>query len=293
MPAVLDVAAIGYLVPAAGFTGRVHSVFASVCNLMCGDTLLTIAACGVGDGPATLRLAGSTAPDLRAVFDIGESVRSDGSVLRSGRVELRLRRVQVWRPVAPRCLLPPERIDARLLAVDIGLAQPHRGQSSILVNAGAATVAALRDACRALDVEAAVRHATRLIGWGEGLTPAGDDFLIGLLAGLDPFVASDDRRDRLRSAVAALVTSSARRTTPIAAHYLKLAAGGHYNEPLVGLRNALLAEDDWRVVDGALRRALAIGASSGADTARGLVAGLAVWLPPTGRAADEICCRFP
>ena len=64
-----------------------------------------------------------------------------------------------------------------------------------------------------------------------------------------------------------------RRTTPIAAHYLKLAAGGHYNEPLVGLRNALLAEDDRHVVDAALRRVLAIGASSGADTARGLAGG--------------------
>lgn len=293
MPLVLDVATTGYLVPAAGFTGRVHSVFASVCNLLCGDTLLTIAACSVGDGPATLRLAGSTTPDLRAAFDIGESVGGDGSVLRSGRVELRLRRVQVWRPVAPRCLLPPERIDARLVAVDVGLAQPHRGQSSILVNAGAATVAALRDACRTLDVEAAVRHAIRLIGWGEGLTPAGDDFLIGLLAGLDAFVACDDRRGRLRSAIAALVTTSARRTTPIAAHYLKLAAGGHYNEPLVGLRNALLAEDDWQVVDVALRRALAIGASSGADTARGLVAGLAVWLPPSSITSGEIRCSFP
>ncbi len=119
-----------------------------------------------------------------------------------------------------------------------------------------------------------MRHAARLIGWGEGLTPAGDDFLVGLLAGLDAFVEGDERRGRMRGAIAATVTSCRRRTTPIAAHYLTLAAGGHYNEPLVDLRNALLAEDDRHVVDAALRRVLAIGASSGADTARGLLAGL-------------------
>ncbi|MEP7309900.1 MAG: DUF2877 domain-containing protein [Acidobacteriota bacterium] len=286
---VLDVATIGYLVLAEGFGGRVHSVFASACNLLGGDMLLTIAAWHVGDGPATLRLAGSATLDLRAVFDVGESVGSHGGVLRAGRVELSLRRVQVWRPVAPACPLPPERIDVRLQAVAASLAQCDRGQSSILGSDGAATVAALRDACRTLDVESAVRHATRLVGWGEGLTPAGDDFLIGLLAGLDAFVAGDDRRGRMRGAIAALVTLCARRTTPIAAHYLKLAAGGHYNEPLVGLRNALLAEDDRHAVDAALHRALAIGASSGADTARGLLAGLNVWLPPyTGAAVNAM-----
>ena len=86
-------------------------------------------------------------------------------------------------------------------------------------------------------------------------------------------------------AIAAAVTSCAQRTTPIAAHYLKLAAGGHYNEPLVGLRNALLAEHDRHVIDAALRRALAIGASSGADTAHGLLAGLAAWSPSSTNAA--------
>jgi len=284
---VLDVATIGYLAAAAGFGGRVHSVFAHACNLMCGDTLLTIAAWRVGDGPTMLRLADGAVPDLRAAFDVGDRVVWHRDILRSAAVELRLRRVQIWRPAAPRRVLTPARIDARLLAVAASLAQCQRGRSSILVADGAPTVAALRDACRTFDVESAVRHAARLVGWGEGLTPAGDDFLIGLLAGLDPFVDGDDRPGRMRDAIAILVASCAQRTTPIAAHYLKLAAGGHYNEPLVGLRNALLAEDDWQVVDQVLRRAIAIGASSGADTVRGLLAGLAAWLPPSNNASGE------
>ena len=274
---ILDLAAIGYLVPAAAFMGRVHSVFAGACNVRCNDTLLTIAAYRAGDGPATLRLADGAAPDLRVAFDAGESVRCHGGVLRSGRIELRLRKVRVWRPVEPTCLPTPARIDARLGDVAASLARCRHAQSSILGREGATTAAALRDACRTLDVESAMRHAARLIGWGEGLTPAGDDFLVGLLAGLDALVEGDERRGRMRGAIAATVRSCAGRTTPIAAHYLKLAAGGHYNEPLLGLRNALLAAADRHVIDAALRRALAIGASSGADTARGLLAGLAAW----------------
>jgi hypothetical protein len=274
---ILDVATIGYLVPPAGFVGHVHSVFAAACNVRCHDTLVTIAACRLGDGPAMLRLTDDAPPDLRRLLTVGETVGGHDGVLRSAHVELRLRQARVWRPAPPMRPLTPERIEARLRHAAASLAQCRDSHSTILGREGATTVAALRDACRTLDVEPAMRHAVRLIGWGEGLTPAGDDFLVGLLAGLDAWVEGDERRGRVRAAIAAAVTSGARRTTPIAAHYLKLAAGSHYNEPLVGLRHALLAEDDGRFVDAALRRALAIGASSGADTTHGLLAGLAAW----------------
>ena len=289
---ILDVATIGYLVPPAGFMGRVHSVFAGACNVRCHDTLLTIAARRVGDGPATLRLTDDAAPDLRLSFNMGETIGCHGGVLRSAHVELRLRQARVWQPAAPMRLLTRERIDARLRDAAASLAHGHHARSSMLGLEGATTVAALRDACRTLDVDSAMRHAARLIGWGEGLTPAGDDFLVGLLAGLDVWVEGDERRGRLRGAIAAAVTSGARRTTPIAAHYLALAAGGHYNEPIVGLRHALIAEDDGRVIDAALRRALAIGASSGADTAQGLLTGLAAWVASAATAPVDLVAHL-
>jgi len=48
---------------------------------------------------------------------------------------------------------------------------------------------------------------------------------------------------------------------------------------LLHLRRALLCEDDGDVVDAALCNALAVGATSGADTVSGLSAGLRAWLP--------------
>ena len=42
--------------------------------------------------------------------------------------------------------------------------------------------ARVEQACRDGHFERALLDAVRLIGWGEGLTPAGDDFLVGLLA---------------------------------------------------------------------------------------------------------------
>jgi hypothetical protein len=275
----LAVDSIGYLVPRGDFSGRVHSVFTQACNIAWHDALLTLCASGVGEGPTVLRLARGAPHDLRTVFDVDEPVECRQGCLRTRRAELRLLHAGVWQPAPLRHLLPLSRIDAHLRHAQRRLAQRRRTHAGVIDGEGAGVVSGLHDACRALDSEQALRHVVRLIGWGEGLTPAGDDFLIGLTAGLDALVRGDERRRELHSAIATALRHGTPRTTPIAAHYLQLAAGGHHTEPLVDLRNALLCEDSGEVVDAALRHALAVGATSGADTVSGLLAGLLAWLP--------------
>lgn len=270
----LAVESIGYLVPRGEFAGRIHSIFANACNLACNDRLLTIAALAVDDGPATLRLAGRAPSDLRQLFDVGERMHCRHGVARTRRAELRLLQARVWRPAATGPCLGRAQVEAHLRSAQARLAQ-RRTTASVIDGAAAA----LGEACRALDHEQAARQVDRLVGWGEGLTPAGDDFLVGLLAGLDALVDGSEARRCFRGALAAAVAARTLRTTPIAAHYLRLACRGHYNAPLIDLCAALLCEGDPDVVDGALARALAVGATSGADTVGGLLAGLSAWLP--------------
>jgi hypothetical protein len=129
------------------------------------------------------------------------------------------------------------------------------------------------------------RHVDRLIGWGEGLTPAGDDFLVGLCAALAALAGDDAMRLRFQARLSARLADCEGRTTPIAAHCLRLAAQGHYAERLLCLRNALLAAESADTVGTAVDRALDCGATSGADTVSGLLAGLAAWLPAAACAA--------
>ena len=280
----LTVESIGYLVPQTNFSGRVHSVFAQACNLACNDTLLALCTFGAGDAPATLRLVRGAPNDLRALFEVGERIDCRQGWLRTSRAELQWVDASVWRPAEPGLRLPPSRTAEHLRNAHRRLAQHRRTHASVIDGEAAPVAAALGDACRSLDSERATRHVDRLIGWGEGLTPAGDDFLIGLLAGLDACVPVNGRGRRFRNALTAAFTGLTQRTTPIAAHYLRLAEGGHYNSSLIVLRNALLSEDDGAVVDAALQRALAIGATSGADTVTGLLAGLRAWLPAASTA---------
>ena len=215
----------------------------------------------------------------------GQRRRTALACLVARRAELWLLDAFVWRPAEAGPSLPPARIRAHLRNARLRLAQRRGTHASVVDGVAAPVVAALRDACRALDRDQAERQVDRLIGWGEGLTPAGDDFLIGLVAGLDALVQDDAGRRRFHGALAAMLCSRAQRTTPIAAHYLRLAAAGHYTEPLVRLRTALLCEEDGDAVEAALRSALAVGATSGADTVGGLLAGLLAWLPASATAA--------
>jgi len=274
---ILAVESIGYLVPRTEFSGRVHSVFAQACNLACNDALLTLQS--RGDGPATLRLASGTRVDLRNHFDVGERVDCGAGCARTSRVELCLLHATVWRPAKPGPRQPWARIEAHLGNARAALSRRRAKQRNVLDGAAAEPAAALGDACRALDCERAVRHASCLIGWGEGLTPAGDDFLVGLIAGLDVLADGDQRRLRFHAALAAAIAAGAERTTPIAAQCLRLAARGHCSESLLRLRDALLCEDEEGVVGTALDDALDIGATSGADTVSGLLAALVAWSP--------------
>jgi hypothetical protein len=278
--ATLPVDTIGHLRPRTAFAGRVHSVFARACNIVCGSTWLTLCTHDAGNGPTVLRLARGAALDLRVLFSAGERVDGDGDGLRSARVEIALRGAGVWRPAEPMAAaLPAAAVETNLRLAGERLARHRIVRPGVIDREAAAVTVALAQACRALDGEQVARHAARLIGWGEGLTPAGDDFLIGLIAGLDVALGGDARRAPLRETLARALVAGCARTTPVAAHYLRLAAAGHYNEPLLRLRAALRCEHDVVAVDAALRSALAVGATSGADTVCGLLAGLRAWLP--------------
>ncbi|HSB25534.1 MAG TPA: DUF2877 domain-containing protein [Burkholderiaceae bacterium] len=280
---IVTVDTVGYRVPSAVFVGRVHSTFAQACNFDCGDTLLTLAGGGAGNGPTLLRLAAAPR-DLRRVFDVGEPVRGGAGALHSARAEVRWPHARMWRPAHRTVRLAQARIDDHLGCAAAHLARLRAQRSSVVEHAAAATVTALLAACRQSDGRRAAAHAARLVGWGEGLTPAGDDFLVGLCAGLDAQIDGNLARRACRDAIGSAMVASTPRTTTISAHYLRLAAAGHFQERLLAARDALLSSESPQQCDEALRAACAVGATSGADSVAGLLAGLTVW--PAAGACD-------
>lgn len=284
--ASLAVERFGYLVPMAPFDGTVHSVFVRACNIACGDRLLTLVLPDLDDGPTTLRLGRNAPADLRRLFRLREPVHGRHGIAHARGVVLDVGGAAVWYPAPPGPRAPVPRIAARLRYAADALGQCRERRSSIVDREGSAVLAGLGEACRELDMARALPCIMRLAGWGEGLTPAGDDVLTGWCAALHAL--ADDhqpRRTFLRQWVA-VINGAAHRTTPIAAHYLHLAAHGHFDADVTRLRDALLCAHDLPAVTEVLTRALAAGATSGADMVTGMLHGFSAWLDCGGEYRD-------
>ncbi|MEI4270845.1 DUF2877 domain-containing protein [Klenkia sp. LSe6-5] len=123
-------------------------------------------------------------------------------------------------------------------------------------------LAALRGAVRRADLDAALRTATRLVGLGPGLTPAGDDVLAGCVAGL--VLLGHPAAERFGAGVHAL---AAGRTTELSRALLKHAAAGRVSGEFAAVVRALVGQGD---LDAALATLLATGSTSGRAMTLGL-----------------------
>ena len=123
-------------------------------------------------------------------------------------------------------------------------------------------LAALRGAVRRADLDAALRTATRLIGLGPGLTPAGDDVMAGTIAGL--VLLGHPSAERFAAGVYAL---AAGRTTELSRALLRHAACGRVSGEYAAVLHALVGE---RQLAPAVAGLLATGSTSGRAMALGL-----------------------
>ena len=109
------------------------------------------------------------------------------------------------------------------------------------------------------------RGVSRLIGLGPGLTPAGDDVLLGMLARLWL-----DAAQPAATGLGQCARDAAAMTTRISRAWLQHAARGQFDARWHALQAALLIADDTAICDAA-HRILNVGASSGPQAMAGFL----------------------
>jgi len=258
---------------------NVEAVFERCFYLRSGDDFICIGDPDIGNGPITLignlrllagpkSLGGQIASIDQEHITIGHSVRF--TLSQSG----------LWRPSEwPVCPSPERLIDlcgsltsrAAIRAPQEGLARCVTGGEE---TCGLARVALPRIAhferwlsgilegspCSAALCREAVQG---LIGLGPGLTPSGDDFLVGALAVLAALGESDARAAIAR----AILETLPGLTTPLSGCFLRAAAAGHVGENLHRLISLIMTGD----LDAAVATAQKIGHSSGWDMTAGIL----------------------
>lgn len=251
----------------AGGFGAVHSVFAHAVNLNVESNLWTLLAAEQGDMPFGIR---TSVKDFRR-FDLraGDAVHA-----RSGYVGIGHRGLTIDCRAAPRWVPHwPDRVEAgvcrRLVAVSTMLS----------VRAWPGSAAMAQAVMTALDTVKLHDVLAKVVGRGPGLTPAGDDVLVGIFAVLRSGVAGSAgaaAAQYLGRTIGPLLPT----TTTISGHLLRQAEAGLFSRPLQELVAALIADSTPCQVEVRLGRLLATGATSGSDVCTGLLAAAPLFLLP-------------
>jgi hypothetical protein len=274
--------------PGPRFAGVVHSVFRRACNLRVAPDgrLLTLLPAQAPDLPQGVRLDVAGTFAFLDHLAVGQTVACRAGVLRFAGTGLAvdLGRARPWRLAVG---VPPADLGRPRAAAAWATAW-RRLRQAVGREAGDAGLLAEAVACRGLELAAATRRlcaaaaelaVARLVGLGPGLTPAGDDLLVGWLAGLRSTAGADPARRGFLRQLAALVRRAAAATGDISRSQLEAAADGEFAEPIARLARAIAAGAGADAIERATATALRVGHSSGADGVRGLLLGMAAWSP--------------
>jgi hypothetical protein len=250
--------------------GRVGGVFRRACHVEIGDgSLLVLTTADLPHLPRALKLLACEPFDR--LFRPGAAFRLAGGLWRTGGLAGSIRDVAVWQPPVAGNRASAATRRERLAEAASLLASRLREHPGQRLSADlAALVARLGAALEAGDGSELGTVAEALIGRGQGLTPSGDDVLVGCLAGLARRPGGAVLRDRLAEVLRPRLAA----TGPVSRHYLGAALDGLFSEPLAVLADAVDAARPGSSVRQATGAMLAIGASSGADGLAGLLAAL-------------------
>lgn len=288
----LQAASIGEAVPHGNFDALIQSVFDSAVNLRLAreDRLITLLISERYELPQGIRIVDKTL-SLQSLT-AGLRAASRGGILRfdSSPLTIDLRNASVWK-----CRVKglnadmgsPSALDARGLVWKL-LDETQRSRRADLVardlfQAESARplgrrlsrpVSVLVLSARQFDVDGAVHAAEKIIGLGPGVTPSGDDILIGFLAALWSVAGNHDQQLSFIHSFGDALMQVAKRTNEISRTYLYHASQGQFSSALSNLAEAFATGGD---VAAAARSAMSVGHSSGMDTVTGMLLGLRVW----------------
>lgn len=308
---------VGAEVPTHYFSGTVHSVFRQACNIRIEPyRLLTLLPPEKDNVPHGIRLNTSPQPVFLKLFHVGQPVACRGGILRIDRpkfsVDLRtarpwhidikglhidLRRcdhAQAWAMAWWELNASSRRSGLSGVMEGVSPSEGPPAPSEVFLQQSAHAVPALLQATRDFQFEDAGTSIRRLIGLGPGLTPSGDDFLVGYLAGLSSTAGNSPSRTQFLAALDAEMSDAARHTNEISRAYLLSAAKGHVSEPIAKLAQQLNQANNMSSVTAATQAALQVGHTSGADGVLGLLLGCLAWqsLAPHLRYTSVFFDRF-
>lgn len=283
--------------------GSIQSVFPRAANLLFGSQLLTLHARDTPCAPngLVLPLRAGSGPLANLQADMMVIIERGTIHIPTPSLRLSTQNSQPWDPhphLEP-ASCPPERLARNLacLATVVAEKAPKEGLAALasmpvdaahleaapdsaddagatfLIHTARSAVGRLLEGVMSQHIQLVRQGASGLIGLGPGLTPSGDDLLIGFMAATsvlsEPLGLSSDWYQRLHRE---LLTVARGRTNKLSITWMEYAQQGAVAEHIGRLFHVLVSEDA-RLLEGAALAVLKTGATSGADLLTGVILG--------------------
>lgn len=254
------------------FAYRLHSRFSHAINWMNAEgEMVTFLSEDLPNGPNTLIVDIESFDDWALNESVMFTKSSQGLSLSNTNINLMIQEdVQIWHAELPR--LSKVNGDA-ILAIHLFLSLNNGDLQEIekkIYHQLDDNHRALCQAIQAKNYDDVILCIQRNIGLGLGLTPSGDDRLVGFLLGC--YIQSRRNIDLLE-AIQKAIAISHDRTNDISYAMLKCAAEGRFNEWLMML-SEVICHHDSKALDDAIQNVFSIGSRSGGDMLKGFVLSL-------------------
>ncbi|WP_251026846.1 MULTISPECIES: DUF2877 domain-containing protein [unclassified Bacillus (in: firmicutes)] len=267
----------------SSLTGFVHSTFRKTINIHCFENgeLYTIASTQIDNGPNTLVINLASFEGLNIHVNDQVFVKNN-TLFISNKLAISIGEIERWESILPEYPSDLQKVNRNLIMMKeyidfhgkaggmkkkLFAQSPYETEMSRLLEERTNLLINELSNNRLAN---AVCHAVSLVGLGPGLTPSGDDFLVGLFTIMNlrksPFYLQQSFRDEVVMRANSL-------TNEISYMTLKKASIGKVRESIIHLVHSILngKEDELYLP---LNKVLNIGSSSGTDIATGLICGL-------------------
>lgn len=257
-------------------------VFDNACNLLAEDgEVFSLVTPWVGDGPFNIVLDPINFCD-HAADDT--KVRIEYERIRIGEIEIDLTSAQIWEPrfewesfrgrqnslsittgMLEEVLLDTAPVEGFVQLIRPGERLGGEIEMQLLLSAQEPAQILIESLLRG-DEERCRASARKLAGLGAGLTPDGDDFMMGCILALWALRAGQ----RVEETAKWISLEAAPRTTPIAAAWLKAASRGECSMRWHDMLQAIQMEDE-KLIQSTARAIIHQGHTSGASALTGFI----------------------
>lgn len=247
----------------------IHSIFKRVVNIKTPKGLISVVTNSIGKS-ASYIVIDQEKNFLEVGIDSGDLVKIDGNALIFNSIVIDINNAQVWNDTVDnnfrweKSKINLENIKALKSSID-RYNQNNSAWKKLHSDRD------FKERIKNLKGKNPSEAVKGLIGLGPGLTPTGDDVLLGFLS----IVNTCDDFILAREAFINELLSNLKYTSDISGYFLKMAAENHYHEYVQDLIYSMVIGLPESVCI-SVKKLLSIGATSGADIATGMYLGFSI-----------------